>query len=478
MKRCIAVVISLGVASLILAQAPFTIVRPAEGSKVREKVRVTIPKNSIPDGGYIGVFVGGKFLEATVPDEPDPKSKYLEYILDTKGRGLPDGKTTIELVLYVDYSSGPRIMDRSAVDVNITNSTSIKVPDEGFRLRYKFPRGTELTYSVDIRTAVSTQTEVENKSGGKPGELPLEPQHLRVIYGFDNVYSNGDSLLRMQIVPAPGKDSVFLSTINHPEGKKFMDYEMLSLYMRVNALGREIFGSAPAYVPMESTVGEASVTNLMTCYPLPVLPRKAVRPGDRWPSKFQTSALDLNGIYEQNRLTRLGDAAGEFLGIEWEMGYPCAKIRNVIDVGYKTKEGTKLQSSGASFSDSKLTEEEIIWFALDRGVIVKMIQNTTMDLKIVTAAQNSGGSQMRGGGVGAPTSGGLPPPTLNHFPTIMGQGPMSGPPVKNGAGISSGTAGVSTSGMRGGSGLRGGSGVTTQIQYYRTKSQTIMTLEK
>src|ERR1700690_3592775 len=109
MKRCMATLLSLGAAGLALAQAPFTIVRPADGSKVRERVHFTIPVNSVPAGGYIGIFTtitgnDGKsvrrFVEAVVPRFPsknpdtgtyvaNTKSKFVEYVMDTKAMAIP-----------------------------------------------------------------------------------------------------------------------------------------------------------------------------------------------------------------------------------------------------------------------------------------------------------------------------------------------------------------------------------------------------
>src|SRR5690242_9699237 len=61
MKRWFGLFIVACAASAAVAQAPFTIVRPADGSKVREKVHILIPKSSIPPGGYIGLFLNHKF---------------------------------------------------------------------------------------------------------------------------------------------------------------------------------------------------------------------------------------------------------------------------------------------------------------------------------------------------------------------------------------------------------------------------------
>ena len=69
------------------AQANFTIVRPVDNSRVREKVKILFPKGSVPPGGYVGIFLNGQLIDAVVPQT---QGKYQQYILDTKGRGLPD----------------------------------------------------------------------------------------------------------------------------------------------------------------------------------------------------------------------------------------------------------------------------------------------------------------------------------------------------------------------------------------------------
>lgn len=50
--------------------APFTIRRPPDGATVREKVKVQIPLASIPEGGYVSIYIDGDFRGALpVSDE-------------------------------------------------------------------------------------------------------------------------------------------------------------------------------------------------------------------------------------------------------------------------------------------------------------------------------------------------------------------------------------------------------------------------
>lgn len=523
MNRCMATLIGVAVAGLAVAQAPFTIVRPADGSKVREKVRVMVPKNSVPSGGYVGVFVAGKFVEATVPQ---PKDKYLEYVLDTKARDIADGPLNIELVLYVDQNDQPRIVDRSSVDVILSNSASIKVPDDGIKLRYKWRIGTEYVYNLETRTQLATLSEAQAKLGARGTDLPVEAEKLRMLYSVDNVFSNGDALLRMQALPTKGKDYAFITTTSSPEGRIFMDYEMHSLYMRVTGTGREMFGSIPFYVPLEGTAGESSRTDLFAVHPLPMLPDKPVVPGDVWQARFQDGNIDLEKLHEQNRVTKSLIARGEFLGVEWESGFPCAKIKHVIEAGANQKpkpdgppdDGTLRVESDAStgIEDEKESIEETIWFALDRGIIIKVIRDETIERKITAPAYGG----QTGGPMGGPTGGpmGGPPGAMGGPmggprggpPGAMGGsgGTLGGPRTGSGGGMNSPGMGLSTNlnqlmqppggntkgGGQGGppGGAMGGPGggmyganrgmtgqnAGGQTRYIRLKVQTIFTLER
>ena len=82
MKRSLFTFAAATIAAGALGQN-FTIVRPPDGAHVREKVHILFPKGSVPHNGYIGIFLNGQLIDATVPTAG---GKFSEYILDTKGR--------------------------------------------------------------------------------------------------------------------------------------------------------------------------------------------------------------------------------------------------------------------------------------------------------------------------------------------------------------------------------------------------------
>jgi len=416
MKRSIGSLLLTTLAVGAFAQANFTIVRPVDNSRVREKVKILFPKGSIPPGGYVGIFLDGQLIDAVVPPV---SGKYQQYILDTKGRGLEDtpaGKPSrLEAKLFVNYNDQPRIVRTSSIDLNIANTASIKVPNSGFKLRYSFKPGTELVYQMIQRVAIDTISESQNKLGGKPAELPLDTEMVRMKYAVDSAYGNGDGLVRMQAMPEKGKTYAILTTSGSEEPKKYTNEEMSAIYMRLTPTGKEVFGSIPSYWPLEGTSSSGVTTNLFAAFPLPSLPIKAVRPGDSWSTKFQNGKIDLEKLYGQTSvINAIGPARGEFIGVEWEMGHPCAKIKNSIAEGQMSDQDKKMMKQGAQIAGDKLKVDETVWFALDTRQVVKIVRDTTLETKQEAAA----GGAFGGGGSSAP-----------------GRGPGGGPPGSMSGGI-------------------------------------------
>jgi len=220
MKRWISSVMLAGISTVVMAQAPFTIVRPADGSRVREKVRILIPKDSVPPGGYVGVFLDGKLIEATVPPV---EGKYRVYTLDTKGRGISDtnGKPIkLELFLYTDYEDKARIVDRSSVEVEVGNTANIPVGNDGIKLRYNFKQGSEMIYKLSQSVQISSITEAQQQAGGKAAMSDVELEQIRLLYSVDNSYTDGSGLLRIQALPIKGKDYADLTTPGSTAPKK------------------------------------------------------------------------------------------------------------------------------------------------------------------------------------------------------------------------------------------------------------------
>ncbi len=478
MKRFWGTILAVALAGAVLAQAPFTIVRPVDGSKVREKIRVLVPENSIPDRGYVGVYVNGKFVEATVFDKKDG---YFEYILDTKERKIADGKTQLALVLFQDQGERSVVLERSSVEVTVANSTSIDVPDDGFSLRYKFKQGKELIYNVEVAGTLSSISEAQARMGGRAAELPVESDKFRLLYAIDNVLPDGKGLVRVQALPDPGKNYAHFTLLENAagevlEGARYYDWQMHPLYMAINPTGSEEFGFVPLYVPIEGSLGDPARTDLYVLIPLPTLPTKSVKPGDFWASSFQLPTLDLDRWYELKSLVAKLPARGELLGMEWEMGHPCAKIRTSVAQASVPSPGQG-KDGQAALGGERVSVEQTTWFALDLGVPVKFVWDLTAD----TRQQSQGTSAQPGGGTrGAPMSGGGGQRSDDEGGRMsgtqgIGQAGTMGPPGagrggRGGQGIMGPPAATGRGGAQGG-GARGGT------ELLRFRYRIVLTLE-
>jgi hypothetical protein len=423
MKRFVFAGALMALAGLTLAQGTFTIRRPADGSTVRETVSIRLPKNSIPDGGYIGVYVNGKFLEAALP-AVDASGEFI-YKLDTKARKLPDGEHTIKVVLFVDYEDKPRIVNQSEVKVTIDNSTSIPVPQGGRLLRYSFPVGREWIYNLNINAKISMVSQALAQVGGRAAERQLEMESTRIMYAVDNSYG-GEGLIRMQGLPDKGKDYTVVTVSGGGEATPRFSYEMKPIFMRITNTGREVFSASPDYFPLEGTSGDSARTDLVYIFPLPVLPSRAVKPGDVWNAPFLLGTFDFDQKDEKDKFTTALDSRGSFEGVEWYRGRRTAKLRMMVAAGPEQL-GNVRNLNSVEGQAAKVEIEQVLWFDLDRGMVVRLDRNISQESIIETALPSAGGGAGGFGdsGAGAPGTGG---------PRAGGMGAAGGGGASAGAG--------------------------------------------
>ena len=211
--------------------------------------------------------------------------------------------------------------------------------------------------------------------------------------------------------------------------------------------------------------------------------------------KVPAKRLVLVGLGKKNEVNTVVTttiARGEFKGVEWEQGHPCAVIKNSIAQGSPVK--ARVGSQFEDIADRKVSVEETIWFALDTKQIVQYYRDITTEGKadFGFTSGNSGGPGASGPGGGPPPSGGRPgggsgmkPDDFSHTkggPTgLLQRGGGARPPSGGGA-PRGGPAGLGApggpppSGGPGGPGAPGGSQASPS--FVRIRSQMIFTLEK
>lgn len=347
----LAVVFVLGAAMLAQAQGtPFNILRPAEGAIVRERVRIEVPRASIPEGGFIGLYIDGRFLTSLAPRRDD-KEPRLRYLWDTKasildpatGRSEPiqDGEHTITVVLY---DADSRAIDRAEVRVQVANQEGIVLPAMGTRLQYRFRLGENVNYKQrDEVILLAGQTGAEI-TGGVTGE--------QVAYQADTFFNLFTYDIR-------GENFIIRQRANKQQ--------VLAYNQPVYTLGEEMFRAVLQFItPLGNvvyqnvdTVNDPYVFRVMV---LPILPELRVKVGDTWPTRAPILLPDMPierapRVTVQNRLE----------GVEWEGGYPTVRIR-------QTFEGTvsgRLEFSSFALQDAKVKLERTLWFAFNAGRLVR-----------------------------------------------------------------------------------------------------------
>ncbi len=441
-----------GTVTCAAAQSNFTIVRPSDGSHVKETVRILLPKKSVPEvGGYVGVFLNGKFLEARGPQSLIPKSaqlrdKYLEYDLDTKALGVEDsapGKPSkLELVLYVDFQDHPRVSDRSSIDIYVGNKASIPIPEAGLKLRYAFQSGTESIYKLERTVALASITKGQNSSGGRGNEEEVAKVSNRMLYAIDDHYANGDGLVRMQYLPDAGKDYTMATVRGEP--KRWDDSQLEPWYMRQTSTGMEVWSSLPIYFGIDGVNGQGPSSSLLTVEPFPSLPAKNVKVGSIWNTRFLQDVLVAGeDWHSMNKFTQPLEGRGELASVEWENGHPCAVIHNTIRFGDQTTSGEKLKKAGAKFTDNKIELDEYVWFSLDSKRVLRVRRTESIDLRAdqlsslnLPGLDGGGSSGANGGGAGQPGAGGQGQPGGQGGPVIGGaSGAGGGAPGKAAGGL-------------------------------------------
>jgi hypothetical protein len=290
------------------------------------------------------------------------------------------------------------------VRVKLDNYTSIKVPEDGLQLRYKFRKGQELTYMTSRLQSAGMVSQGDAGRGSRAGEIPTDEENVRMLYTFDNVYPNGEALLRIQALPDKGKNYTYLTLAGSDQPKKYFDFQMHPVYMRITPMGREVFGAVPPYFPLEGTAGESAKLDLFAPFPLPLLPEKSLFPGDSWNSAHLFSTLDVEKLAETETLTTALSSRGTFLGVEWEKGIPCAKFNIAVDAGPRDMTNV-VNLNNQPGEATRVSLDGVVWFSLDQGVIVKSELTLLQESLVTIGTSQAAGAGAAGGGPGAGIAG-------------------------------------------------------------------------
>ncbi|GIV15666.1 MAG: hypothetical protein KatS3mg022_1101 [Armatimonadota bacterium] len=386
----------LGVTAFALAQGtPFNILRPADGAIVRERVRIEVPRASIPEGGFVGIYIDGRFQTSLAPRRDD-KEPRLRYIWDTKvpivdpatGKPEPvkDGEHTIAVVLYDPEG---KAIDRAEVRVQVANQEGINLPAIGVRLQYRFRLGENVNYKQhDEVILLAGQTGAEITGGVTGEQVAYEADTFFNLFAYD---IRGDNFIIRQ---------------------RANKQQVLAYNQPVYTLGEEMFRAVLQFItPLGSVIYQnVDTTNdpyVFRVMVLPVLPELRVKPGDTWTSWVHILLPDMpveraRKVLAQNKLE----------GVEWEGGYPTVKIRQTYE---GTLSGT-LEFSNYMLQNPKVKLDRTLWFAFNAGRLVRSETTVEIEGQVPTGAQPARlaglggmpGAPMMGAPMTGPMMGGAP----------------------------------------------------------------------
>lgn len=375
----------------VAASRPLELLTPKPNSTVREKVAITIPRESIPPDGFVSIYVDKQFKVALAPpavDEGDEKPEEnggpgkkpvdlnVKYVWDTKqpltdsitataeDRFAQDGAHLIEVTTHKSDGS---LAERVLVPVTLQNKIAGAL-NRPANLRYggSVGRQYELEHIVNLEASGIAE-------GVRPGQVTAP---------------TNDKFTHIET----GKSLVSLEDLNPASGNGFWRERRLSpLSISLNGVKQIIrLDSSSRYYSMDRA-GRAQLTKVMEREKREPLINPIELPGGfhRLNEPFTTTVHINLGAYIPATLSveRL-QATCE--GMEYQFGEPCIRIR----VNYLAGKG-KLQINSVNIPESDFEIQQgqtTVWFSekTQRVVRAKHELNGTL---VVDAAQvgNPGG---------------------------------------------------------------------------------------
>jgi hypothetical protein len=401
------------------AQAPFTIRRPKDGTTVREKLRVEIPRASIHAGGFVALYVDDNFAIALPPEEQEEGAadKPFTYVWDTKGTGVTDGEHTLRAVLY-EPSAGVGVNEVARTEVRITVANKIHDGPSAVLLRYKYHEGDNLEYSRNGKAvavgALSESGKIGDEDlGSVKGTLRLAVEDTR----FDSEAQSSIYLVRNKLTS--------LSILNGGQEQVFEPSQLSnSMYQELLPDGRVQYETGDKTGTQEFTSLGLPVNNTLE---LPLLPTLEVSVGSEW--KTQNQRIDIPGLSpsKQPRVT----LTNKFEDLEWEGGRRTAKIHQTYEGPLKEK---LIQFGPVEVMSPQVKFARDIYIAYDSGLLIKTTRTLTVEGRTTSPVgappppPTGGGAPGAGGGMapgmsGYPGMGGGVPPGMSGYPGMGGGSP-------------------------------------------------------
>jgi len=425
-------------------QSPFTIRKPLDGSSVREKVRIEIPRASIGSGGFVAIYVDGKFSLALAPQESED-GKPFTYVWDTKSEKISDGEHTVRAVLF-EPNGGSSASPKGSSEVKVNVANVIHDGPSSLLLRYKYAEGINRDYAREGKSFIVGGV---SETGTTTSNQNLADVKSKINYDIQSVDFDRDKGMDVALV----RNKLTQLSILQNGTETTLDPGQLS-----NSVYQELAPTGKAFFEIGTAAGLAEFLSLglpvNNTLELPELPTARVQIGDTWSTEDQR--IDIPGMPQA--LQPKVKLDNKLVDLEWQDGYPTARIHQ----SYKgTPAGVKSVLFGpAEVSAPTLAFDRDIYVAYNSGVLVKTIRTLTVSGRTTYSTNGPAqGGGANGGypGAGSPFGGSGGGPAMT-FPSEGGKG--GGFPGAPGSAGRSGAPGYGKSGgfPAEGGGFSGGPG--------------------
>jgi len=434
MVRCYCRFVVFAVGMVVLSAAccaGFQLLAPTDGQAVRENVKIQVPADAVPEGGFISVMLGDpgaeKFVVALSRDSAKLVGTDLAFYWNSKAPYYdPNAKDPMQPIQFKDgryplkvqvHDAKGKMIESADVNVEIRNRVPRTNPAPGISLANRLVFGQINNYHARCDVSVF---EMVNGIG-----LPM----------FGGMGLSGDMLIIQSVEDARGGGQ-FLIRLREDE-KTYISSYGVKRYLYV---GQEL---KPQLYRLVSKYGEVLTANMFAKQAkyqimdvLPVIPKQTVKEGDSWPDSM---TLKIDGLTPLIKLK--GSAMLD--SFEWQDGRECAKITAILsgDIPISLANG-KIQGNGPL--DARVTT----YFAYKSGAMIKREIMLTFDASIMPGADDNSGRASGGSNAGL-----MPPPGYGSSPygdepEAPGLGsPRPTPEPTRGPGLpNSGTRGTSDTG--------------------------------
>lgn len=385
------------------AEKPLTVVEPKDGAQVKEKVRISVPRNAIPAEGFVAIYIDGRFRLALAPPSPEEIAEKkmkedapVSYVWDTKAplaedrtlaaedRVVQDGPHLIEIR---SYNAAGEEAEKASITVNVKNALE-PAANKPIRLWYNNgPVGKQfvIEHTVDF-TATAGQSGFGGGSGGAFGSAGTSEggggdriTHLEttkyLVSLEDLMNATGVGFWRER------RESPIVITVNGT--KQIVRLDTTSRYYSMTRRGTVVRSKA---MERESRVP------IINPIDLPGRPHRMNEP-------FTSNVRIHLGAYIPGSLD-IQRVNATIQGMEWQHGEECAKIVLTYAAG-----NSKLNISSVNISNAAFEIEQgttTVWFSERTNRVIRAETELTGNL-VVDISQ--AGSSVAGGGGGYPGGG-------------------------------------------------------------------------